>query len=88
MTGRDLINYIRDNNLYDATIDCIEDIFFEVPVKEFEHKSDPYEALEYRPFSDSIYHVFDRCAHSKMVTNDEARELRRKYELKEVLNEN
>ena len=85
MTGRDLINYIRNNNLYDAKIDCIEDIFFfEVPVKEFEDKRDPYETLEYRPISDSIYHIFDRCSHSKMVTNDEAIELRRKYdELKE-----
>lgn len=78
MTGRDLINYIRNNNLYDAQIYGIEDILFEVPVKEFEYKRDPYETLEYRPFSNSICHVFDRCSHSKMVTNDEARELRRK----------
>ena len=77
MTGRELMNYILDNHLEDAEVDCVEDLFFEVPVKSVYVLQEKIEStLEYRPWSDSIWHICAGDERTEQVSHKEAHMIR------------
>ena len=77
MTGRELINYICTNHLEDAEVDCVEDLFFEVPVKSVYVLQEKLEStLEYRPWSDSVQHMCAGDHRTEIISDKEARMIR------------
>ena len=71
------MNYILDNHLEDAVVDCIDDITFEVPIQQvYVYKVDTTDTLEYRAFGNVTWHNCDGNRIAEMVSDKEANMLR------------
>ena len=74
MTGRELISYILNNRLENAEIEGLEELSFEIPVRNVfvYHEDNTEDTIDYRPYSGSIYHVYDDGRTAEFIDIKEA----------------
>lgn len=74
MTGRELISYISNNCLESAEVNGIEELSFEIPVRNVfvYHEDNTEDTLDYRPYSGSIYHLYDDGRTAEFIDIKEA----------------